>query len=168
MERVFLAKTLPKRFDSSREMLDIYFPKSAEHPTLRIRKNGERFELTKKQEVDAGDCSVRREQTINISEAEFNELEAGIEGKRIHKQRKTLNYKGLVAEFDVFLGPLRGLVLVDFEFKTEAHKQIFEMPDFCLAEVTQDKTFAGGMLCGKGLADIKPRLQEYGYNELHY
>lgn len=42
LKRTFLAKTLPNLKDAKRkELIDIYVPKDARHPTLRIRKNGE-------------------------------------------------------------------------------------------------------------------------------
>ena len=37
------------------------------------------------------------------------------------------------------------------------------MPDFCLAEVTQEEFIAGGMLCGKSFEDIKDKLEKFGY-----
>ena len=40
LERTFLLKHLPKDLAKcrSKEIIDIYIPKSREHPTLRIRK----------------------------------------------------------------------------------------------------------------------------------
>ena len=68
---------------------------------------------------------------------------------------------------DVFQDDLTGLVLVDFEFKEIADKNNFKMPDFCLTDVTQDKYFAGGMLCGKKYSDIQAHLVELGYSKLN-
>ena len=43
LEKTYLAKELPNLEGAkSKEMLDIYFPKDAEHPKLRIRKNGDK------------------------------------------------------------------------------------------------------------------------------
>lgn len=67
---------------------------------------------------------------------------------------------------DVFQDDLVGLVLVDFEFKEVADKNNFDMPDFCLTDVTQDKYFAGGMLCGKKYTDIQDHLDELGYKNI--
>jgi CYTH domain-containing protein len=67
---------------------------------------------------------------------------------------------------DVFQDELSGLVLVDFEFKEVTDKNNFEMPDFCLSDVTQDKFFAGGMLCGKKYSDIEVHLGELGYKKI--
>ena len=42
LEKTFLARELPKGLKSckSKEVVDIYFPKEAKHPTIRVRKNG--------------------------------------------------------------------------------------------------------------------------------
>ena len=52
---------------------------------------------------------------------------------------------------------------MDFEFDAKQAKEGFKMPDFCLADVTQDTLTAGGSLSGKKFSDIKSRLEEYGY-----
>ena len=56
--------------------------------------------------------------------------------------------------------------MVDFEFKSLKEKNALVMPDFCLVEVTDDETFAGGMLCGKKYADIEGRLRGLGYEAI--
>jgi CYTH domain-containing protein len=82
------------------------------------------------------------------------------------KTRYCYTYQDLYAELDVFDGKLQGLVVVDFEFETEEDKNAFSMPDFCLADVTQELFIAGGMLAGKGYADIEEDLQRFGYKKL--
>lgn len=80
IELTYLAKTLPAGIESceSKDLLDIYIPKSAEHPTMRIRNSAGRY----------------------------------------------------------------------------------------LAEVTQEKFVAGGILCGKSYEDIKDDFSKYGYKKL--
>jgi len=165
LERTYLAKGLPSNLENGKEMLDIYIPKSARHPILRIRKNGDKFEMTKKFPVKDGDSSKQHEHTIILTKEEFDEL-SKIEGKRTSKIRYAIRYNGVLCEIDVFQGALKGLVLVDFEFSSEKEKDEFEMPDFCLIDVTQEEFLAGGMLCGKSYDDIKERLEKFGYKKL--
>lgn len=40
------------------------------------------------------------------------------------------------------------------------------MPDFCLAEVTEEDFVAGGVICGKSYADIESELARFGYEKL--
>jgi CYTH domain-containing protein len=164
LERTFLVRSLPAGLDKcrSREVIDVYVPASAEHPTLRIRKSGDSFMIIKKEPVD-GDASHQEEHTIRITEAEFNEF-MKLDGKVVRKIRHYYEHEGRTAEIDVFQDGLMGLVLIDFEFQTKEEKDSFRMPDFCLAEVTHEKFVAGGMLCGKKYSDIEEPLRRFGYS----
>ncbi|MEW6295330.1 MAG: hypothetical protein AB1467_03470 [Candidatus Diapherotrites archaeon] len=167
LERTFLAKKIPEdlRKCESIELIDIYIPREAEHPTLRIRKKGEKREITKKEPTHKEDSSKQAEHTIHLTEKEYDAL-TKIKGKKLWKKRYKYPYNGRTAEIDVFQGPLKGLVLIDFEFNTEGEKKDFRMPEFCLADVTQEKFAAGGMLCGKKYSDIKKELEKYGYKKI--
>jgi CYTH domain-containing protein len=167
LEKTYLAKYLPEglKDSPSKEIKDIYIPESIDHPVLRIRKRGDKYEITKKQPVNGTDSSEQYEHTIVLTKEEFSTLEQ-VKGKVVRKIRYYYNHKGMQAEVDVFQDDLAGLVLVDFEFKEVADKNNFDMPDFCLTDVTQDKYFAGGMLCGKKYADIQNHLDELGYKNI--
>jgi CYTH domain-containing protein len=167
LEKTYLAKYLPDNLADceSKEIIDIYIPASAEHPKLRIRKNGDKFEMTKKQPVNDGDASHQEEQTIILDKDEFDALNK-LDGRRTHKIRYYFDFAGQMAEIDVFQDLLEGLVLVDFEFEAMEEKNSFEMPDFCLAEVTQEDFIAGGMICGKDYEDIEKDLEKFGYKKL--
>ena len=66
----------------------------------------------------------------------------------------------------MFQGALCGLVLVDFEFDDRAELDSFEMPDFCLADVTDEVFIAGFKLSGKKYVDIEDNLTRFGYKKL--
>jgi len=168
IERTFLAKKLPDLSKcKKKEMLDIYIPTTESmHARIRIRKNGDKYELTKKTPVKEGDHSQLREETIHLSEDEFNTFEKGVKGKRVHKNRYLFEYKGKTAEIDVFIDDLAGLVLVDFEFSSAEEKNAFKMPTFCLADVTQEDFIAGGILCGKSYKDLENELTKFGYKKV--
>lgn len=167
LEKTYLAKHLPSDLKNCKykEIIDIYIPRESEHPKLRIRKNGDKFEMTKKEPINESDASKQTEQTIFLTESEFNSL-SKLRGKKVEKIRYYYPFNGRTAEIDVFQGKLKGLVLIDFEFEAEEDKTAFEMPDFCLADVTQEKFSAGGMLCGKSYKDIKEELKKYNYKKL--
>ncbi|RMF54978.1 hypothetical protein D6745_03525 [Candidatus Woesearchaeota archaeon] len=166
LERTYLAKEIPKDLKKykSKEIIDIYIPKDSDHAPIRIRKNGDKYEITKKRPVE-GDASRLHEQNIILDESEFKEF-LKLEGKKVHKIRYLYDYKGLTAEFDVFQGRLKGLVLVDFEFESEEQKNSFKMPDFCLADVTGEELIAGGVICSKTYEDLEPFLKKYNYKKL--
>lgn len=167
LERTFLLKNIPVGLEKCKsiEIIDIYLPKSAKHPILRIRKKGDVFEMTKKYPLVGKDFSEQEEYNISLSKEEFKEL-SEIEGKRFRKIRYFYPLDGKTAEIDIYLDALRGLAFVDFEFDSRAEKDKFKMPHFCLADVTQEKFVAGGMLAGKKYSDIEPFLKKYNYKKI--
>ena len=70
------------------------------------------------------------------------------------------------AGIDIYLDELEGLGVVDFEFTSRQEKDSFKIPDFCLAEVTQDEIIAGGILAGKKYSDIELLLNKYNYKKI--
>lgn len=165
-ELTFLPKKLPDLSGClSKEMLDIYISSTVDHPILRIRRSGEKFEITKKQPAKEGDASHQIETTIPLTREEFDEL-AQIPGRRVSKLRYLYNEGGKTYEIDVFQGDLKGLVLADIEFKSVQEKADYVAPDWMLADVTQEKFIAGGMLCGRAYSDIESKLADFGYKGL--
>lgn len=167
-ELTFLAKKLPEGFSKSlpsKEILDIYIPRSIEHPILRIRKNGDSYEITKKQPVSGTDSSHQTENTIPLTKEEFEDLST-LPGKRLRKIRYFYSENRIDYEIDVFKDDLEGLVVVDVEFDSNEQKAEFSAPAWVLADVTQDKFIAGGMLCGRSYDDIEAELQSRNYQKI--
>jgi len=166
-EKTFLAKYIPQEVLTcdSKDIVDIYIPKNQTHSHLRIRKSGEEYEITKKVQVEKDDASTQKEFTIPLTKEEYDVL-SGLPGKRVEKRRYYYLHNGKTVEFDIFLGDLSGLVLVDVEFGSNEEKAQFIMPDFCLVDITQEEFIAGGVLCGKTYEDISAQLQAFGYNSI--
>lgn len=166
LELTFLVKAVPAGVKNApaKEIVDMYLPISAAHPTLRIRRAGERYEITKKQPLRADDTSHQRETTVPLTAEEYAAFEH-LHAKRVVKTRYYYVHEGTTYEFGVFKGALAGLILVDIEFERAEEKQNFVAPDFCLADVTQEDFIAGGMLAGKTYADIAKDLARFGYKK---
>jgi len=167
LEKTYLAKNMPENLQNCKfkEIIDLYIPKHSEHPKLRIRKNGNKYEATKKEPINNKDASCQEEQTIILTKLEFEALQK-IDGKMVRKLRYYYNYNGRTAEVDIFQDNLKGLVVVEFEFSTVKEKNIFKMPKFCLADITQEIFIAGGIICGKSYKDIEDNLNKFGYRKL--
>ncbi|ABM16714.1 hypothetical protein Mvan_5955 [Mycolicibacterium vanbaalenii PYR-1] len=114
----------------------------------RIRRLGNRFELTKKLPVAESDASRHAEVTIPLTEVEYLGLGRD-HRRRITKSRCRVRIDGHQAEVDAFGGSSAGLVLIGFEFTSEAGLASFETHAVCLADVTQESLLAGGVLAGK-------------------
>ena len=167
LERTFLAKVLPKEIQGIEpiRITDIYIPDSPAHSHLRLRQKGEKYEITKKNPVSEGDTSAQIEQTIPLDKQEFDAL-AICSQKVVTKDRYKVTIGGKLAEVDVFMEKLKGLVLIDFEFNSVAEKEAFIMPDVALADVTQEEFVAGGMLAGKAYDDLIPNLSRFNYQKI--
>ena len=165
-ERTFLVASIPEGLHSSesKEILDIYLPHTSDHPQLRIRKSGDRYDITKKQPAVEGDASHQIEQTIPLTKEEFVEL-ATLPGKRVHKLRYYYQEGGVAYEVDVFKDMLEGLVLADVEFSSYEAMQNFTPAEWLLTDVTQEKFIAGGMLCGRSYEDIEEDLAKYSFQK---
>jgi CYTH domain-containing protein len=167
-ELTFLAKSLPKELSDiePKRLVDIYIPESMEvHPQLRLRQKGNKYEITKKQPIAGNDSSAQLETTIVLEENEFQTL-ANKSKRSVAKNRYEIDIDGRPAEIDVFVGELEGLVLIDFEFSSEAEKNEFKAPGICLADVTQEKFIAGGLLAGRSYSEISTELEKYGYTPI--
>jgi CYTH domain-containing protein len=167
LELTYLAARVPEeiRGVEPRRIFDVMVPEGAVHPHLRLRQSGDRYEITKKQPVVEGDASKQSEMTIPLEKEEFEALISASE-LRVVKDRYYVEIGGVPAEVDVFREKLEGLVLIDFEFGSEAEKDAFEMPSVALADVTQEKFAAGGLLAGKSYEDIEGELGRFGYKKL--
>lgn len=167
-ERTFLAKELPQEIKATEptRIVDIYIPDTPAHSHLRLRQNGKTYEITKKTSVAAGDASEHIEQTIPLTEEEFAAL-SHCSAKRVAKDRYRVVINGTLAEIDIFIEDLAGLVLIDFEFSTEAEKDDFTPPDITLADITQEDFIAGGLLAGKTYDTIAPEFARFCYKKLN-
>ena len=168
LELTFLAKALPEGIEkvTPTRIVDIYIPDTPEHSHLRLRQKGEKYEITKKMPIAEGDASEQIEQTIPLTKEEFVAL-SSCSKKRVAKDRYKMLVDGKMAEIDVFVDDLKGLVLMDFEFDTVDKKSAFEMPSVALADVTQEDFIAGGLLAGKTYDDIAPELERFNYEKIH-
>lgn len=167
IERTYLARVLPLGLERcpSKEIVDLYLPRKADHAKLRVRRSGDSYAITKKTPVSEASASIQTEETIRITPEEFKAISRA-DVRKIEKRRYLFPYGDLTAEIDVFGGKLKGLVLIDFEFKTPELAQSFLMPDFCLADVTEEDYIAGGVLSKYSYAKLKPFLKGYGYQKI--
>lgn len=168
IEKRFLLAKIPDEIAGIRphEMLDIYLPAAAAHKHLRLRQKDDKFVITKKEPLDPADLSTMVETTIPLTRDEFDCL-AQCDGARVAKDRYNVQLGGYDAEVGIFREALEGLGLVDFEFANADEMAKFVPPaGLFLADVTDEKFLAGGVLAGKSYADIAEKLAKFGYKKL--
>lgn len=164
LELTYLAKHIPQEIKevTPTKLRDIYLPEESDRPFIRLRQKGSQYEITKKRPINDNNMSVQAEQTIPLDEDEFNAL-ARSSKREVEKDRYKVELNGHIAEVDVFGGVYKGLVLIDFEFTNIEDLNTFEIPDYCLADVTQEWFIAGGQLAGKTYTDIESDLARFDY-----
>lgn len=153
---------------AAKRITDIYLSDGDDLLTkLRLRQNGDKYDLTKKVVVDPADLSVQHEFTIPLSATEFERLKA-VDGRAVIKDRYTFPLAGMIAEVDVFRGYLEGFAIIEFEFPSIADRDSFVPPACCGADVTLEDFIEGAYLAGLSYEDIATDLKRYNYKPLSY
>jgi CYTH domain-containing protein len=105
--------------------------------------------------VKGGRGEVRDEIEIAIGEEQFGALWQLTEGRRLTKRRLVIPLeRGLEVEIDVFKGDLKGLLIAEVEFESEAESEEFEPPDWLGDEITGDKRYSGQSLARDGAPTV--------------
>ena len=167
LERRFLINAVPEEVRQivPTVVADCYWPVESGHCQLRMRRVGNRFEMTKKLPVSCNDLSIMEEHTIPLSEAEYSALKAA-PAKWLVKDRYVMDTVSARVELGVFREKLEGLAIADVEFDTEAKMRMFSPLWWFGKEVTNEKRLAGGELCGSSIADLSQMLLAYGFQQL--
>lgn len=143
IERKFLVKKMPDLNKYSFKTLEQGYLCTS--PTVRIRKEDDKYYLTYKCKTDIGEDNIAREEyNLPLSKEAYEHLLSKADGNIISKKRYLIplgrNKEGsdLTAELDVFAPPFAPLVFAEVEFPTVAEAHSFEKPDW-LGEDVSDK-----------------------------
>jgi len=106
---------------------------------LRLREKQGKYYMTCK----STDNLVREEWEVKIPFWVFGGLWFQTQGARIEKCRHTVDGpNGLKLEIDVYLGSLRGMVILEVEFPDEKSAKEFRLPkEYNAIEVTEDERY---------------------------
>ena len=155
-EKTYLLNQLPDNLTEWKleYTKDIYLPPDSDNPQIRLRQRGRSFYITKKYPKVEGDLSTMIEETISLSEFEFDFLSTNLEGKVLEKNRYSKRKDDHIFEVDEYLGDLSPLKVLDIEWidtpPTEDEIKHFKIS----REITQTKELAAGKIAGKSYSDI--------------
>lgn len=143
LELAWLVKYLPEDLEKCRSIKIVQAYIGHEDPKIkdvRIRNKGGVFTYTVKHFVkNSQETGYCREETRQISQAEFLRLMKS-SNKKISKMRYFYPLKkGLTAEVDVYKENLKGLNVVEVEFPNLEAYEKFEIPAWFGKEVTDSK-----------------------------
>jgi CYTH domain-containing protein len=165
-ERRFLLRELPPGLDirgDHSQITDNYITGTR----LRLRKvrrvstNEWTLKLTQKHAPAPPDFSRTLITSIYLNEYEYEVLSV-FEGNELRKNRYPFEHEGRPYSVDIFLGPLRGLILAETDFNTDEEMDAFTPPPFASLEVTRDEMFTGARLVGLTAEDIRAELGRTG------
>src|SRR5205085_6880133 len=161
-ERRFLLAELPPGLDikaDHAQITDNYITGTR----LRLRKarrvssNEWTLKLTQKHAPRPPDFSRTLITSIYLNEYEYETLSV-FEGNELRKNRYPFEHEGRRYSVDVFLGPLRGLILAETDFETDEEMDAFTPPPFALMAVTPDALFPGARLVELTAEDLRREL----------
>lgn len=159
IENTFLLNSIPENLEGwvKEYTKDTYLPPQSDHPQIRLRKRGDDCYLTKKFPKKEGDQSVMIEETIGLTEVEYNFFENSLTGKVLEKIRYSKKFEDHTIEIDVYQANLTPLMVMDIEW-VGSPKEI-DLSEFDIKkEVTQSVHLAAGMLAGKKYSEISQYL----------
>jgi CYTH domain-containing protein len=157
-ELSWLVKEMPDLAGTKSKGIEQHYLSASPDP-LRIRAtDNAAFEITKKVTVDAADATRKDEINIPLTATEFAELKT-LSKRSLAKTRHYLPLdNGLVAELDVFHGPLEGFVKVEVEFPDETARAAFVPPAWFGRDISAEKWAKNSKLAEMTFAELIPLL----------
>jgi adenylate cyclase len=148
IERKFVLRERPPWLDEhlSVEIEQGYLAIVEGETEVRLRRKDSQTLLT----VKRGIGEVRGEQEVELHEDQFAALWPLTEGRRVTKRRYQVPHDDLTIEVDVFEGGLRGMLLGEVEFDSEAASKTFDAPAWLGDEVTGDVRYTNESLALRG------------------
>ena len=130
---------------------------------LRLRKsrwvttNEWTLKLTQKHAPAPPDFTRTLTTSIYLNEYEYETLSV-FEANELRKNRYYFEHEGRKYSVDVFLGPLRGLILAETDFDTDEEMDAFAPPPFAARDVTRDEMFTGARLVELTAEEVRAEL----------
>ncbi len=170
IERKFLIKDLPKNLEDYEKIhIEQGYLNTSSAPALRIRKYNQEYILCYKFKMKTQEkiASVCKEIELPLTQQAYQHLKTKIDGRMIEKNRYLVPLKDeLTAEIDIFEGFLKGLEVVEVEFKSEQDASKFSPPDWFGKDVTLDVRFKNAHLCKiSDVAEILNNLENKNEEE---
>lgn len=162
--RTFLVNALPEPLTTASSHLQI-FDNYIENTRIRLRSiripedNKWTWILQQRFPVKVEDHNVMKISQIFLNENEYHVFEQ-FEGREIRKNRYFIELDGKELEFDIYLGKLQGLNLMNVYFKTTDEMKNFDLPHFVVYEVTNLEFFLGESLVSKSFVDVQIKFRQ--------
>ncbi len=146
IERKFLVTETPDLGGVESEEIEQGYLALGEDGEVRLRRRGDRHELT----VKRGGGLARDEVEIELDRDRLDALWPLTEGRRLAKRRHRISHGDLVIELDLYRGELEGLAVAEIEFESEREAETFKPPSWLGREVTGERRYLNESLATEG------------------
>jgi CYTH domain-containing protein len=162
LHRLFLIDKLPGPLTAASSHLQI-FDNYIDGTRLRVRKIRDPYEdrwtYILQQRHVVSDGTETRSVEMYLDDREVSILNTYM-GREIRKNRYFHEFDLTSFAFDVYLGALKGLATAKVEFDTQEAFDVFQRPEFALAEITNDPFFSGENLVDKDFGDVEREISK--------
>ena len=146
IERKYLVASLPENLDGYPHV-EIEQGYLCTSPTLRIRRMGDSFILTVKENVRTqSTAAVNREEEFTLTADRYAHLKTKCDGNFVSKTRYHIPVDKYTAELDIFHGIHEGLRLVEVEFPSVEDADAFTPPAWFGEDVSSDPHYRNSYL----------------------
>ena len=148
IERKFTIKELPADLDSFEyHMIEQAYLTS--DPTIRVRREDERYYMTYKGTGQGNTSLAHEEYNLPLTKEAYDKLSRCSDGVIIRKKRILIPYNTHLIELDIFDEPYRSLVIAEVEFDTKDAAAGFTPPGWFDEDVTDRKEYRNSYLALK-------------------
>jgi len=164
--RSYLIDGLPEPLTPASSHLQLY-DRHIENTRIRLRSirdpysKGWTYILQQKFTIDDRELGVTKVAEIHLNDAEHAAF-ADLNGSETRKNRYFHEFDRIAFVFDVYLGPLSGLVIAKAAFATREQMQEFIPPPFAVFEVTNDPFFANATLAKRTFVEVEAEVGRVG------
>ncbi|MCR5831966.1 MAG: CYTH domain-containing protein [Lachnospiraceae bacterium] len=145
IERKFTIKSLPDSLDSyDHHMIEQAYLTS--EPTIRVRREDERYYMTYKGTGGANSSLSHEEYNLPLTKQAYETLSSKADGNVIRKKRFLIPYGKYTIELDIFDEPFKPLIIAEVEFPSVDEANAFTVPEWFDEDVTDRKEYRNAYL----------------------
>ena len=126
-------------------------------PEIRVREitnNGHTWYMMAIKRYVNEDALIREESDFYITKEEYDSTVGKGLDNTIYKTRYQLDVEGLTYAVDIFKENLEGLAYLEIEFENEEQANSYEVPDWVIKDVTNDRRYKNQELAQFGMPEI--------------
>ena len=140
IERKFTIKNLPPDLGSY-EFHTIEQAYLVTEPTIRVRREDERYYMTYKGVGGSNTSLAHEEYNLPLTKESYETLASKADGNVIRKKRYLIPYEKHTIELDIFAEPFEPLIIAEVEFPSVDEANAFMPPDWFDEDVTERREY---------------------------